>query len=158
MTKIAYLDISPRQTGKTARMVKLAQEHLERGQKVCFVTLKGLVPGIQTALPHALVLEDGAPFPASLDADAFTWFYDEFDFLKHVQVRQGGFYATTPRFIRKLGEESSENDMLLQLIHAAGGRFERFYWTFDMDDGIREARVICSPDEFRRLYLCEVFA
>lgn len=157
MIKIAYLDISPRQTGKTTRLVKLAQEQLERGQEVCFVTQKGLKSYAKRALPGALVLADTEPFPVGLDSDEHTWFYDEFDWLRNVQVRQGGYYATTARFARKLGEGSAQDDILLQLIQAAGGRFERFYWPFEMEDGIREARAIYSPDEFRRLYLCEVF-
>ncbi|WP_431482113.1 hypothetical protein [Pseudomonas gorinensis] len=158
MKKIAYLDISPRMTGKTARLVKLAQAQLDLGRKVCFVTIRGVVPEIQKVLPHALVVEDGKPFPAGLNADAYTWFYDEFDWLKNVKVRPGGYYATTARFLRKLGDCSSKDDTLLQLIQAAGGRFERFYWPSDAEVDVKEWRAFYAPDDFRRLCLGEVFA
>lgn len=144
MTKIAYLDISPRQTGKTTRLIERARLLLEAGSPVRFVCLPGM--------------KDDESFPKDHDPDAGVWFYDEFDWLKSTQVREGGYYATTARFVRKLGEAPIENDVLLQLIQAAGGRFERFYWPFDMGEGLAEARKLHTAEEFRWLYLGECFA
>ncbi|WP_322979009.1 hypothetical protein [Pseudomonas sp. C11] len=48
--------------------------------------------------------------------------------------------------------------MLLQLIQAAGGRFERFYWPFDMAAELAEVRKLHTAEDFRLLYLGECFA
>lgn len=158
MIKITYLDISPRQTGKTTRLIELARKLLEAGSLVRFVCLPGMKDDIARQLPGALVMEDGEPLPKDHDPAAGVWFYDEFDWLKSTQVREGGYYATTARFVRKLGEADVENDVLLQLIQAAGGRFERFYWSFDMGESLVEARKLYTAEEFRHLYLGECFA
>lgn len=155
MTQISYLDISPRQTGKTTRLVKIAREHLERQQRVCFVTVEGMKEQIQTALPRALVLADGEAFPEGENPAASVWFYDEFDWLQSTELREGGYYATTPQFMRKLGEHTPENDLLMRLLQANGERFERHYWPFYMAELLRTARAGHSEDEFRRLYLGE---
>ena len=159
MIKIAYLEISPRQTGKTARMYELARGVIGKGKKVCFVVCnKYMKKEAKLAVPAALVLADGEPFPHDQNPTEFTWFYDEFDWLKSTEVREGGYYATTARFVRKLGDVPIENDVLLQLIQAAGGRFERFYWPFDMGNELAEVRKLHTAEEFRLLYLGECFA
>ncbi|WP_454255189.1 hypothetical protein [Pseudomonas sp. Marseille-Q8238] len=158
MSIIAYLEISPRQTGKTSRLIETARRLLAAGTAVRFVCLKGMKADIQRQLPGALVMEDGEPFPLDHEPDTGAWFYDEFDWLKSTQVRKGGYYATTARFVRQLGEASADNDVLLQLIQAAGGRFERFYWPFNMGKVLVEARKLHTPKEFRLLYLGEFFA
>ncbi|MEX6717487.1 hypothetical protein AB2C92_07130 [Pseudomonas aeruginosa] len=155
MSRIAYLDISPRQTGKTSRLIDRARALLTNDQRVCFVTVEGMKNEVQRALPRALVLADGDTFPQGENPDASVWFYDEFDWLESVKVRPGAYYATTPRFLRRLGEASPENDILLRIVESAGGRFERFYWPFEMGNVVREARQAHPPDEFRRLYLGE---
>ncbi len=155
MIAIAYLDISPRQTGKTSRLIERARALLDENQRVCFVTSKGMKREAQQALPRALVLADGDPFPPGENPAAFVSFYDEFDWLEAVEVRSGAYYATTPRFLRRLGEASPGSDVLLRLIEAAGGHFERFYWPFEMGETIREARVVHTDEEFRKLYLGE---
>lgn len=158
MTKIAYLDISPRQTGKTSRLVELANRLTAAGHKVAFVAVPGMVEYLQQQMPGVVVLEDGQPLPICLNPDRLVWFYDEFDWLESTEVREGGYYATTPRYLRKFGEASPENDPLLQLIQAAAGHFERFYWPFDMGEGLKEARRHHTPEEFRLLYLGEFYA
>lgn len=155
MIAIAYLDISPRQTGKTSRLIERARALLEHDQRVCFVTSKLMKREVQQALPRALVLADSDPFPQGENPTASVWFYDEFDWLEAVEVRPGAYYATTPRFLRRLGEASPDDDVLLRLIEAAGGHFERFYWPFEMGDTIQQARLVHSDEEFRKLYLGE---
>lgn len=156
--KIAYLDLSPRQTGKTTRLIELARKLLESGTPVRFVCVPGMKDDIESQLPGAIVLADGEPFPDAHDPEVGVWFYDEFDWLKSTQVREGGYYASTARFVRRLGEASIEDDTLLQLIEAAGGHFERFYWPFDMGACLTEARQTHTAEQFRLLYLGECFA
>lgn len=158
MNKIAYLDISPRQTGKTARLVTHANRLNASGQKVVFVTGAGVVDYLRIQMPGIVVLEDGQPLPICLNPDRLTWFYDEFDWLQSTQLREGGYYATTPRFLRKAGIHGPENDLLLRLVQANGEYFERHYWPFDIGNSLREARACYSPDEFRLMYLGEFLA
>lgn len=157
MTKIAYLEISPRQTGKTQRLIQFAKCCMGTGKKVCFNTLKGMKVEIQAQLPGALVLADDESFPEAENPAEYYWFFDEFDWLEHAQLLPGAFYATTPRFVREVGTHPTENDLLLRLLKVAG-RFERHYWPFDMSARLLEARQLYSPEEFRLFFLGEFLA
>lgn len=154
MNKIAYLNISPRQTGKTERLVRFAKCYLGTRKKVCFNTLAGMKAEMQARLPGALVLADGEVFPASENPADYFWFYDEFDWMESTAYRAGAFYATTPRFIREMGKHTPDNDLLLRLVQNAG-KFERHYWPFDMCTTLLEARQFHTPEEFRLFYLGE---
>lgn len=150
--RIAHLEISPRQTGKTERLIQRAKPYLVAGKKVCFVTLNGLVEDMRRRLPGAVILEDGEDVPCGEDA---IWFYDEFDWLNSTRIRAGAFYATTPRFQRTAGVHTAENDLLLRLIEANNRHFCRYTWPTHMPDILEEARASHSPEEFRLLYLGE---
>lgn len=156
MTRIAYLDISPRQTGKTDRMLARAASIAQQGHTVIYVSPK-LDEERKSALELAgvLVLEDSQPIPDWLNADSATWFYDEFDWLKSTVIREGGYYATTAKRLRFTGRDTPETDLLLALLKANGYRHDRHYWPFDMSGILREARACHSPAEFRLLYLGE---
>ncbi|AXQ50146.1 hypothetical protein DZC31_26450 [Stenotrophomonas rhizophila] len=151
---VGYLDISPRQTGKTERLIRFAELYLGTRKKVCFNTLAGMKAEIQARLPGALVLADGEIFPESEDPDEYYWFYDEFDWLESATYRSSSFYATTPRFMREMGKHTPDNDLLLRLVQLAG-KFERHYWPFDMGTTLLEARQFHTPEEFRLFYLGE---
>ena len=155
MTTIACLDISPRQTGKTTRLIKRARKLLTMGAAVRFVCSKGMKAEVRRQLPGAIVLADGEPLPSDQAPRRGVWFYDEFDWLESVELRQDAYYATTARFIRKLGEHTPENDLLLRLIQANGNWYQRHTWPFDMADTLKEARQLHSPEDFRLLYLGE---
>ncbi|PKA72410.1 hypothetical protein ATI02_5464 [Pseudomonas baetica] len=152
--RIAYLDISPRQTGKTERLIQHAKTHLEAGQRVCFVTLTGLVEDTRRRLPGAAILKDGEELPTDENPDDAVWFYDEFDWLDSIEIRPGAYYATTPKRLREAGLPV-ENDMLLRLIAAHGGHYRRYTWPFDMSHILKEARSSYSREDFRLLYLGE---
>ncbi|TWC36688.1 hypothetical protein FBY02_103224 [Pseudomonas sp. SJZ078] len=153
--RIAHLEISPRQTGKTERLIQRAKPYLVAGRKVCFVTSKGLVEDMRRRLPGAVILEDGKDVPCDEDAENAIWFYDEFDWLNSTRIRADAFYATTPRFQRTVGVHTSENDLLLRLIEANNRYFCRYTWQIHMSDILEEARASHSPEEFRLLYLGE---
>lgn len=57
--KIAYLEISPRQTGKTMRLCKFANDLSATGQVVIYVCPPGLAPGLRVEMPNVTVLADG---------------------------------------------------------------------------------------------------
>jgi len=155
LPKIAYLDISPRQTGKTERLIQRAKTCLDAGRRVYFITFKGLVENMRRRLPGALVLEDGEELPSNENPDDAVWFYDEFDWLNSTVIRPGAYYATTPKFIREAGVDTADTDLLLQLIVAHGGHYCRYTWPFDMAGILQKARAFYSPEDFRQLYLGE---
>lgn len=153
MTRIAYLEISPRQTGKTTRLIGFAQQKLSEGLPVRFVTL-GMKNEIQAQLPGAIVLADGEPLPSGESVEGI-WFYDEFDWLKHAELREGAYYASTARRLRKAGVKQPVDDLLPSLIEAAGYTYQRCFWPFDMGELLNDARRQHSPEEFRLMYLGE---
>lgn len=153
--RIAYLDISPRQTGKTERLIQRAKPYLEAGRRVYFITFEGLVEDMRRRLPGALILRDGEELVAAENTEEAVWFYDEFDWLDSTVIRPGAYYATTPKFLREAGVHTAEADVLLRLIVAHGGHYCRYTWPFDMADILNKARASYSPEDFRLLYLGE---
>ena len=153
---IAYLDISPRMTGKTARLIKLANKLSAGEQPVVYVAFPGLVKGLREQMPDVTVLADGARLPDSIDQVKAIWFYDEFDWLKSTQIRQGGYYATTAQRVRTLGVDNPDNDLLMRLLEANGFRFERHFWPFGLDDEwLATVRAEYTPEQFRAMFLGE---
>ncbi|ANY90446.1 hypothetical protein [Pseudomonas putida] len=156
MTRIAYLEISPRQTGKTTRLAKMACELVAQGKQVVFV-----VHSPRAAKewgqrhPELLVIADGQPLPRWIDPDQAVWFYDEFDWLKSVVVREGAYYATTAARLRVAGEPPAEGDVLMQLLEANGQQHVRHFWPFDVDDFVSENRRFMSAECFRLCMLGE---
>ncbi|APC15098.1 hypothetical protein BLL42_04960 [Pseudomonas frederiksbergensis] len=154
--KIAYLDISPRQTGKTSRLVKLANQLSADGHLVVYVAIPALVNGLREQMPHVTVLADGARLLDSVDPLKAIWFYDEFDWLTSTEIRQGGYYATTAQRVRTLGVDNPDNDLLMRLLEANGFRFERHFWPFGLeDDWLNTLRAEYTPEQFRALFLGE---
>ena len=153
---IAYLDISPRQTGKTTRLCALARALIEQGRRVVYVCPEGMATDIAAALPGAVVLHDGQALPQDVDADSAVWFYDEFDWLTSAKLRAGAYYATTPKRLRDLSRDTTENDLLLQLLHANGNRHERHYWPMmGIGTALDLYRLSFAPEQFRTYALAE---
>lgn len=155
--KIAYLEISPRQTGKTARLIGFANQLKSEGRTVIFVTPLAKSTPFPPQMPGVIVLSDGEAPPSDTDLLDAVWIYDEFDWLESTQVRDGAYYATTAKRVRELGIDSPENDLLLKLIELNGDRFERHFWFFGLrpDSWFTEARANYSPEVFRALILGE---
>ena len=155
MTKIAYLEISPRLTGKTTRLAKMACDLAAQGKQVVFVMHNSmLAKEWGQRHPELLVVADGQALPAGIDPDQMVWIYDEFDWLKSAVVREGAYYATTAASLRAAGEPAGD-DLLLQLLEVNGQRHERHLWAFDASDFIRESRYHMSAECFRRSVLGE---
>lgn len=146
--KIAYLEISPRMTGKTTRLCKLANDLCATGQSVIYVCPPGLAPGLRIEMPNVTVVADGQPVPEAVDQKEAIWFYDEFDWLKSTAVRPGGYYATTAARLRELGAPDSD-DVLMKLLKANGYRVERHLWPFEYREFVQDHRVCMSAKDFR---------
>ncbi|MCS4260216.1 hypothetical protein EDF83_1492 [Pseudomonas protegens] len=153
--KIAYLEISGRQTGKTTRLVKIANDLTAQGETVIFVIQQA--EDLLGRLPGVVVLSDHQAPPDDLNLEQAIWIYDEFDWLKSAKVRNGGYYATTARRVRDLGIDTSEMDLLLQLIELNGGGYQRHLLTPGVIDEAyyEEARAAYTDEQYRQLILGE---
>ncbi|ROL87996.1 hypothetical protein [Pseudomonas protegens] len=153
--KIAYLEISGRQTGKTTRLVKIANDLTAQGETVIFVTLQA--EDLLGRLPGVVVLSDHQAPPDDLDQEQAIWIYDEFDWLKSAKACNGGYYATTASRVRDLGIEPPETDLLLQLIELNGGSYQRHLLTPGVIDEayFNEARAIYNDEQYRQMVLGE---
>ena len=154
-TKIAYLEISPRQSGKTTRLIGLANQLKGEGRTVIFVSTLGEC--VAKKMPGVVVLADGEAPPEDIDSSNAVWFYDEFDWLKSTEIRAGAYYATTAKKVRQLGVDTPANDLLLRLIELNGLHFQRNFWFFGLcpDSWFAEARANHTPEQFRALFLGE---
>lgn len=154
-TKIAYLEISPRQTGKTTRLIGFANRLKREGRTVIFVSSLGEY--VSEQMPGVIVLADGETPPADVDSSNAVWFYDEFDWLNSTEIRAGAYYATTAKKVRQLGVDTAENDLLLRLIELNGLHFQRHFWFFGLrpDSWFTEVRASHTPEQFRALFLGE---
>ncbi|MFJ3413734.1 hypothetical protein [Pseudomonas protegens] len=153
--KIAYLEISGRQTGKTTRLVKIANDLTAQGKTVIFVTLQA--EDLLGHLPGVVVLSDRQAPPDDVDQEQAIWIYDEFDWLKSAKVRNGGYYATTASRVRDLRIDTPETDLLLQLIKLNGGSYQRHLltpWLID-EAYYEEARAIYTAEQYRQMVLGE---
>lgn len=152
---IAYLEISPRQTGKTTRLIRFANELKDQGRTVIFVS--PMAKHVRRLMPGVIVLSDGERLPCTIDLLNAVWFYDEFDWLKSTKIRAGAYYATTAKKVRQLGVDTPENDLLLRLIELNDLHFQRHFWFFGLkpDSWLTECRATYSPEEFRVFMLGE---
>ncbi|WP_458379210.1 hypothetical protein [Pseudomonas chlororaphis] len=156
-TKIAYLEISPRQTGKTTRLVKFACQLADEGKTVIFVTPMAKCEHLRQQLPGVIVLADGQRPPEHIDLTDAIWIYDEFDWLTSTELRDGAYYSTTAKRVRELGVDTPDNDLLMQLLEANGLHFQRHFWFFSLqfDNWFSEARKAYTPEEYRLMILGE---
>ena len=153
---IAYLEISPRQTGKTTRLAKMACALVEAGKSVVFVVHnRRFASELSQRYSGLTVISDGQRLPPEIDPNLAVWFYDEFDFLKSTAIREGAYYATTAARLRVPGRDGPDNDMLMQLVKANGNHHERHLWALDMSDFISESRHLMTAECFRRSVLGE---
>ncbi|MEN5255234.1 hypothetical protein [Pseudomonas protegens] len=153
--KIAYLEISGRQTGKTTRLVKIANDLTAQGETVIFVTPQA--EDLHGRLVGVVVLSDHQAPPDEVDQEQAIWIYDEFDWLKSAKVRNGGYYATTASRVRDLRIDTPETDLLLQLIELNGGSYQRHLLTPGVIDEAyyEEARAIYTAEQYRQMVLGE---
>ena len=158
MTRIAHLEISPRQTGKTHRLMLAAMRHAGDGQPTVFVSslARHLRPQLER---HGIVtIRDGnAEVPETHRAANAVWLYDEFDWIEGVKVREGAYYATTARYLRSAEDLFEGDDILARLLRANGWRCEKHFMNAPpvyryMAVDFRRAT---DPDAFRCLVLGE---
>lgn len=155
--KIAYLEISPRQTGKTTRLCNRANDLSATGQSVIYVCLPPLAAGLRVTMPNVTVVADGQPVPETIDQANSIWFYDEFDWLQSTVVRPGGYYATTAARLRDLCKHEPD-DVLTRLVQANGNHVERHLgplWPVDVLDFVQSHRAMLSDTQFRLSVLGE---
>uniref|UniRef100_A0AAU6W371 Uncharacterized protein n=1 Tax=Pseudomonas phage Cygsa01 TaxID=3138529 RepID=A0AAU6W371_9VIRU len=127
--KARYLEISPRQTGKTHRLIQDATHQRYENDKIIAIV----------SCMHRRFWEDLAPFAKAIGqseeevsnllsrvgidprSDKVAWYYDDFDFLHTMprHIKHGAYYVTTPKTLRdfsNLSEEAVSQDFLLALV------------------------------------------
>lgn len=152
--KIAYLEISPRMTGKTTRLCKFANNIAATGKPVIYICQPPLVEGLRREMPGVTVLADGEPVPEGIDVTNAVWFYDEFDWLASTIIRDGGYYATTAKKLRNAGTPLY-GDILMGLLKANGNRHERHYMPSFLWEFVCDNRAVMPPETFRMSMLGE---
>jgi len=140
-------------------MVERARAVHAAGQQVVFVVPNGgLAKHLAALLPGIDVVADkDVPRIEQLRRRS-TWFYDEFDWIKATRLREGAYYATTPRYVRRFDEPPQAGDVLGSLIEANGGRFERYLFPHFMPEVLQTLRADVTPEAFRLHHLGEPFA
>lgn len=119
-----FLEVSGRQVGKTHDLLKVAAEHIRKGGTAVIVVGEGMVEMVGDMSPDSMVIgygqhTDDAMLERIAEMPNVRWFFDEFDWYKEVPVIPGGYYCTTPRFIRRAAADPS-GDTLLTLVRELG--------------------------------------
>ncbi|MBA1229272.1 hypothetical protein G7013_06385 [Pseudomonas viridiflava] len=155
--KIAYLEISARQSAKTTRLAEFGKAVVAQGKQAILVCNPPLAAYFRKQFPWMTVVGNEKHL-VNISPENAVWFYDDFDFLKSVVIRPGAYYATTARYLRVAGEPVAENDVLMQLLDANGYRHERYLmpsWLSNYGEHLRNCRLELSPSQFRLSMLGE---
>jgi hypothetical protein len=126
-----YLEISPRQSGKTYRLINAVNKHLNLGGTAFIYTMNNQM---DRYIENKLVRKDRVKFnPRQYDIKAYHFcdvrhFYDEFDYLSNrtqLEFHSSGYYSTTPCKLRTLHDlidcetgkfNVDTDDFLIQLL------------------------------------------
>ena len=146
-----YLEISPRRTGKSTRLIKAVQEWIATEKNVALMFphnhswARELGKSIGERPRDSVEFVYGSQNFYNLMEGCdrtknFKVFVDEFDFIQWFPVDREGYYATTPKQYRSkkdivdfmLGEKT---DPMLDLIQMNDGKYEQYSpmsWMKDM--------------------------
>lgn len=131
-----HLEISPRQTGKTTRLVKVAQQWADAGNFAVIVTpnaaMASHIKQYVNEVKHVGEITFTVPSqlaemkPDLIHDPKVRLFFDEFDFIKsEIPILSTGYYVTTPNRMRTdVDWLNWESDTLLQLLVANNFRYE----------------------------------
>lgn len=172
-----YLEISPRRTGKTTRFVKAVKEWIKDENNVALIFCH------QRSWARELGRQIGARNRNSVQfifgekqfndyligccrSERQRVFVDEFDFMDWYPVDVEGYYVTTPKRQRTMGEMISfllgENeDRFLQLIRFNNGHYEQYspmQWLNQMNlSQIKDLRHMYQREHFNMEMLANAF-
>lgn len=154
-----YLEISGRQTGKTTRLFAAALSWWSQGGTAVIhcdgSVMKDRIYGMARGCARDkggmiaktfIVTAKAGRVKLPKNAGPVRHFYDEFDFQKGVEIYADGYYATTPRKLRKKGSKIEAGDVLRELVKKKRGKFVRveskakFEWVKAFQD--QEEKVI----------------
>jgi len=137
-----YLEISPRQTGKTSRLVTAVKHHvLDGGSAAVFANNMAMCQNIKQyftdkELYNVDFFSSMERFEKSLigrrpHKNKYKIFVDEFDFMqsKNVPLDRDGYYVGTPMKLRTLDDivfhkQGIKPDTLLELLEMNKGKYE----------------------------------
>ena len=126
-----YLELSPRQVGKTTRLIKAVEKHLSNPQNYACLTFHKMAYGKDIVRKIDSRFHERISYKSTFRNHdnhlrghdvRLKFFFDEFDFfskLEDVPVIEDGYYCTTGKFTRKIEHwENWGNDPLLRLLVA----------------------------------------
>ena len=154
-TNKTYLEISGRQSGKGERLIEAVEKHVEAGGVALVVVFDSMTDHMREKLPDnsVVVIPEHlmhSKLVTGLEPQLknVRWFYDEFDWLKNVPVKEGAYYCPTASYLRKR-DANPEGDTLLTLVNKLGQPSLR------MPSPIREedAAEYCASETERALLL-----
>jgi len=136
-----YLEILPRRTGKTTRLIEKFMEVDDSYVIPCYVTInmhmRSMINDEITKRGwkengHCISQYEYKRFVENMRGvdKPIVFFYDEFDMMKYenIEISTDHYYATTPAYTRKVDEIirfmlDVRNDALLELIHLNDGQY-----------------------------------
>lgn len=159
-----YLEISPRGSGKTYRLIKDAanflQENPDKNIGVNAMSLRA-AKSIQDKLfklghsREKILLNKILPIASKNYYDDFEWFESK---SLPISIGMSDYYCTSIRKKRKYGQEREPFDFLLSLIEANKGKYVCFHNFYFADlELIERAKKDISKDHFDTEFLNHLF-
>jgi hypothetical protein len=159
-----YLEISPRASGKTFRLITAIETELANNPRgivslntPSFRAFKAVREELKKGFQHRLVYRDKE---ASDLNPVVRRFYDEFDLiggLGNNDIHETGYYVTTAARTRKIEELDFEGDFLLKLLFRNAFRYESKMISLDSSlytpELLANGREKMKIEDFNREYL-----
>lgn len=133
-----YLEISPRATGKTHRLILAAINYLEEhpSNKVNIVSFNRVANFIRDniGLYIKFNIKEKVLINANLTGvSQVRSFYDEFDYLDLKEIDYNGYYCSSASKIRTIQDIKKKEDFLIKLLNYTNGKYIS-YTSFPMLD------------------------
>lgn len=146
-----YVEISPRQTGKTTRLIQAAIGHAKISSSFhsCVVARNhdqyNRIQDRLTAFDGFVEVGMRVHMKRKMESVGYDgrvarWFIDEFDFFDDhaLEIIPMGYYSTTLSRPRTLQEWHEPADFLTRLVHANGGQYDTYILSYPGRRSIQE--------------------
>lgn len=143
-----YLEISPRRTGKTTRLIEAMKSALKCGYAVYFMSpnyrmFKDMMQRFGMNTSYVTYIVDGAEFTEKTrgtDIRGQRLFFDEFEFIDNERLvfSESGYYVSSLKRTRTITDVIRHRmeerfDPFIQLMDMNGGRYESYSITNMLD-------------------------
>jgi hypothetical protein len=172
-----YLEVSPRRTGKTTRLVRAIKQYIKEDAQTALVFTHshswanelGKLIGERKRGQVEFMYNKKNFDDYLIGCDRTVTqriFVDEFDFLDWYPIEINGYYVTTPKRQRSVADMMSfmlgeTEDKMLQLIAFNNGHYEQYSpmeWLSRMDVGkIRDLRLAQNRSTYEMEFFSNIF-